>query len=96
MKNPLTHRVSSADRSVSSIIASKRVSAPITAGLLLCVGMITGCSEPTARGGISEPDPELVFVRGYRSTDDDCKLTGESGGEKVGHGSGGMNLLRAA
>ena len=58
MKNPLTHRVSSADRSVSLINASTRVSALIPAGLLLCVGMITGCSEPTARGGISEPDPE--------------------------------------
>ena len=40
--------------------------------------MTTGCSEPTSVVGISEPDPELVFVKGYRSADDDCKLTGES------------------
>ena len=78
MKTPLTHRNSSADRSKPAISASTRVSALSSAGLLLCVGMITGCSEPTASGGISEPDPELVFVRGYRSADDDCKLTGES------------------
>jgi len=28
--------------------------------------------------GISEPDPDLVFVRGYRSGNDTCMLTGES------------------
>jgi hypothetical protein len=28
--------------------------------------------------GISEPDPDLVFVRGYRFADDVCMLTGES------------------
>jgi hypothetical protein len=26
----------------------------------------------------------------------DIRATGENGGEKVGHGSGGMSLLRAA
>ena len=48
------------------------------ASILSCVAMTAGCSEPTSVGGISEPDPELVFVRGYRSANDECKLTGES------------------
>ncbi|MCT8160029.1 hypothetical protein [Pseudoruegeria sp. SHC-113] len=76
MKTRFTHRDSSTDRFVPSINASTRLSA---VGLLLCAGMFAGCSEPAPSGGISEPDPDLVFVRGYRSADDDCKLTGESG-----------------
>ena len=48
------------------------------AGILSYVAMATGCSDPAPVGGVSEPGPELVFVRGYRSADDDCKLTGES------------------
>ena len=27
---------------------------------------------------VDEPDPELLLLGGYRSTDDDCRLTGES------------------
>lgn len=42
------------------------------------------CDDSTYAGemeipeGISEPDPDLVFVRGYRFADDVCMLTGES------------------
>ncbi|SFL26718.1 hypothetical protein [Shimia haliotis] len=75
MKTRFTYRDSSTDGFVPSVNASKRLSA---VGLLLCAGMFAGCSEPVPSGGISEPDPDLVFVRGYRSADDDCKLTGES------------------
>ena len=75
MKTRFTYSDSSTYRFVPSIMTSTRLSA---AGLLLGVGMIAGCSEPALSGGISEPDPDLVFVRGYRSADDDCKLTGES------------------
>ena len=46
--------------------------------ILSSVSVLSGCSEPTAVGGISEPDPDLLFVRGYSSADDDCKLTGET------------------
>lgn len=62
---PLTDK----DTSLSSLSAC---------GLLLSVGMLAGCTEPVPNVAVSEPDPELVFVRGYRSADDDCKLTGES------------------
>ena len=48
------------------------------AGILSCVAAVAGCGEPAPVGGISEPDPELVFVRAYRSADDACRLTGES------------------
>ena len=75
MKTRFTFYEFSALRFVSSIMASTRVS---VVSLLFGIGMIAGCSEPAPSGGISEPDPELVFVRGYRSADDDCKLTGES------------------
>lgn len=61
-------------RSVAGGMLRRRAAA----GILSCVAMTTGCSEPTSVVGISEPDPELVFVRGYRSADDECKLTGES------------------
>lgn len=49
-----------------------------TAVLFTFVGLLTACSDPVPVEGISEPDPELFFVRGYRSAGDDCKLTGES------------------
>lgn len=39
---------------------------------------VTGCVETTPELAISEPDPELVFVRGYRSAADECQLVGES------------------
>jgi hypothetical protein len=78
MKTAPTRRDSSKVRSVQAISASRRVSALSAVGLLIGVGMLAGCSDPAPSGGISEPDPELVFLRGYRSADDDCKLTGES------------------
>ena len=39
---------------------------------------VTGCVETTPELAISEPDPELVFVRGYRNAADECQLVGES------------------
>jgi hypothetical protein len=39
---------------------------------------LTGCMETTPEVTISEPDPELVFVRGYRSAADECQLVGET------------------
>lgn len=40
--------------------------------------LISGCIEPAREVAISEPDPDLVFVRGYRDPSDPCKLVGES------------------
>ena len=39
---------------------------------------VAGCTEPSVEVAISEPDPDLVFVRGYRSPSDECQLVGES------------------
>jgi hypothetical protein len=39
---------------------------------------VAGCTEPPVEIAISEPDPDLVFVRGYRSPSDECQLVGES------------------
>jgi hypothetical protein len=39
---------------------------------------VSGCAQPTVDVGISEPDPDLVFVRGYRNPTDECQLVGES------------------
>ena len=39
---------------------------------------LTGCVEAPPEVAISEPDPELVFVRGYRSPGDECQLVGET------------------
>ena len=75
MKTRCTYRDSSAGRFVPSIMESTRLSA---AGLLLGVGMITGCSKPAPSVAISEPDPELNFVRGYRNAADECQLVGET------------------
>jgi len=37
------------------------------------------CStQETTPIAIDEPDPDLYFVRGYRSASDPCKLTGET------------------
>ncbi|MCA0873906.1 hypothetical protein LCL97_24020 [Seohaeicola saemankumensis] len=38
----------------------------------------TGCVETAPEVEISEPDPELNFVRGYRSVTDECQLVGET------------------
>ena len=40
--------------------------------------VVAGCIETPVDVGISEPDPDLVFVRGYRSASDECQLVGES------------------
>jgi hypothetical protein len=40
--------------------------------------LVSGCIEPANEVAISEPDPDLVFVRGYRDPSDSCKLVGES------------------
>ena len=47
-------------------------------GICACALVLAGCVEATPEIAISEPDPELVFVRGYRSAGDDCRLVGES------------------
>jgi hypothetical protein len=39
---------------------------------------VAGCIETPGEIAISEPDPDLVFVRGYRSPSDECQLVGES------------------
>ena len=39
-----------------------------------------GCAQKVPEASmISEPEEDLYFVRGYRSDDDPCKLTGETG-----------------
>ena len=48
------------------------------AGALASSLLIAGCAEPPVEMAISEPDPDLVFVRGYRSPSDECQLVGES------------------
>ena len=78
MKTQLMQSVSFAVRSVPLTSKATRASSLTACGLLLSVGMLAGCADPASNVAISEPDPELVFVRGYRSADDDCKLTGES------------------
>ncbi|AXI46638.1 hypothetical protein C1J03_11775 [Sulfitobacter sp. SK012] len=40
--------------------------------------ILLGCAETTPDVAISEPDPDLVFVGGYRGPADDCQLVGES------------------
>jgi hypothetical protein len=47
--------------------------------LSLTLATIAACGEQqTAHTTSQEVDPELHFVRGYRSASDPCKLTGES------------------
>jgi len=47
--------------------------------LALVLVTITACTAQGPRVvGIDEPDPDLYFVRGYRSENDPCKLTGET------------------
>lgn len=52
--------------------------ARITAAIILIIlGFLTvGCTEPSDESGFS--DPKLPLVRGYRSVDNACELTGES------------------
>ena len=39
---------------------------------------LPGCIETAPEIAISEPDPDLIFVRGYRDSVDNCQLVGES------------------
>ena len=39
---------------------------------------VAGCTEQPVELAVSEPDPDLVFVRGYRSPSDACELVGET------------------
>ena len=57
----------------SSIARLFAIASALASGLL-----VAGCMETNTDVAISEPDPDLVFVRGYRSADDACQLTGES------------------
>ncbi len=52
--------------------------------IMHCIGAcalvlaVTGCVKTAPEVAISEPDPELNFVRGYRSDVDECQLVGET------------------
>ena len=48
------------------------------AAILICGQIISGCNDEQAIVAVSEPDPDLNFVRGYRSPSDPCQLTGET------------------
>ena len=78
MKRFSCHRTTPSKRLAKSAAGSNLRRFTGAACILFCVAALAGCSEPVPVGGISEPDPELVFVRGYRSAGDDCKLTGET------------------
>ena len=47
-------------------------------GVMTTAFIVAGCVETTPTVAISEPDPDLVFVRGYRGPADECQLVGES------------------
>ncbi|MDV7145962.1 hypothetical protein R3X27_25075 [Tropicimonas sp. TH_r6] len=78
MKRLSCHRTTPSNRFARSTAGPNLRRFAGAACVLSCVAALAGCGEPAPVGGISEPDPELVFVRGYRSAGDDCKLTGES------------------
>jgi len=47
--------------------------------VLPAVLFVGACVESPTEIAVGEPDPDLVFVRGYRSPSDECQLVGESG-----------------
>lgn len=47
-------------------------------GSLSTALVLAGCVETAPEIAVSEPDPDLVFVRGYRGPADECQLVGES------------------
>lgn len=47
-------------------------------GLCACALVLAGCIETAPAVAISEPDPDLIFVRGYRGAADECQLVGET------------------
>ena len=56
-----------------------RLKQPVACFAVLPAALIVaGCTELPVEVAISEPDPDLVFVRGYRSPSDECQLVGES------------------
>ena len=78
MKHPSRHYTAPTDPLIGSTNSGTLRRCVGAAGILSCVAMTTACSDPTSVRGISEPDPELIFVRGYRSAADECQLVGES------------------
>ena len=48
------------------------------ATILTCGLLVVGCSDTQPVVAVSEPNPDLNFVRGYRSESDPCQLTGET------------------
>jgi hypothetical protein len=48
--------------------------------VLVCIVLTMGACEPQASlpETVGKDDPDLYFVRGYRSDTDPCKLTGET------------------
>lgn len=46
--------------------------------VLPAIVLVAGCVELPVEVAISEPDPDLVFARGYRTPSDECQLVGES------------------
>lgn len=56
-----------------------RITRALSGLCVLATGLlVAGCVETTGEVAISEPDSDLVFVRGYRSPSDECQLVGES------------------
>ena len=50
-----------------------------TLAAVLPLGLaLSGCVVTDTDVAVSEPDPELAFVRGYRGPGDDCRLVGET------------------
>ena len=45
---------------------------------LACSLLVADCLDSSPVEAVSETDPDLLFVRGYRSADDVCQLTGET------------------
>jgi hypothetical protein len=50
----------------------------VAAGALASGLLAAGCIDSAPVEAVSEPDPDLMFVRGYRSAEDVCQLTGET------------------
>jgi len=46
--------------------------------ILTCMLLVAGCSDTQAVMAVSEPDPDLSFVRSHGFASDPCQLTGET------------------
>lgn len=53
----------------------KHISLVLTA---LILGPLAACDTSTVETAVDEPDPEMRFLGGYRSDDDNCEKVGES------------------